>query len=332
MHIILLSGGGGKRLWPLSGNLNSKQFLQLLPAPAGGLESMLQRMVRQMDEAQLGAHIVIAANAAQQSLIAAQLGSRAEVVAEPERRDTFPAIALSAAYLADCCHAAPDEPVVVMPSDTYTEAAYFATVARMARAVEGDVAQMVLMGIKPTEPSPKFGYMVPAATPRAGEPFPVSRFVEKPDATTAGQLLARGAMWNGGVFAFRLELVLQIVRQQLGTCAYAEVKQRYGELTKTSFDYAVVERAERVAAVPYEGAWKDLGTWDVLSQELPPQVGRVLTQGCHGTTAINRLKQPLVVLGADNLIVVATDDGILVAPKAATTALKDVVSKLDDLP
>ena len=128
MEIILLSGGSGKRLWPLSNNARSKQFLQLLEKPGGGMESMVQRVVRQILEANLSANITIATNASQSDIILNQLGQLIDMVTEPERRDTFPAIALAASYLALEKKCSPDETVVVMPCDPYTETGYFETI------------------------------------------------------------------------------------------------------------------------------------------------------------------------------------------------------------
>ena len=120
MQIILLSGGSGKRLWPLSNEARSKQFLPLLASPSGGRESMVQRVVRQLGEAGLGDEITVATNAAQRDIIINQLGGGIGIVTEPERRDTFPAIALSSAWLALGKSCSRDEVVVVMPCDPST--------------------------------------------------------------------------------------------------------------------------------------------------------------------------------------------------------------------
>lgn len=161
MQLILLSGGSGKRLWPLSNDARSKQFLPLLASPNGGMESMIQRVVRQIREAKLTDNITFATNAVQRDSIINQLGEDVYVVTEPERRDTFPAIALAASYLAKEQKCNDDEVVVIMPCDVYTESKYFATIAKMVEAVENNVADLVLMGITPTYPSEKFGYVVP---------------------------------------------------------------------------------------------------------------------------------------------------------------------------
>ena len=163
MLLVLLSGGSGKLLWPLSNNARSKQFLALLEKEDGGMESMVQRVVRQARAAQQTNDITLATNASQLDIITNQLGDTVSVVTEPERRDTFPAIALATSYLKLAKGCNDDEVVVIMPCDPYTEAGYFHTIAKMVQCVERNVADLVLMGITPTYPSAKYGYVVPAA-------------------------------------------------------------------------------------------------------------------------------------------------------------------------
>lgn len=237
MQLILLSGGSGKRLWPLSNNARSKQFLPLLEKENGEMESMVQRVVRQAQEANLTNDITLATNASQLDIIQNQLGERVSVVTEPERRDTFPAIALAASYLKLKKKCEDDEVVVIMPCDPYTELEYFHTIARMVECVEKNVADLVLMGIKPTYPSAKYGYVVPFAE---GEKYQiVKRFTEKPDVPTAEKLLEEGAYWNGGVFAFRLGYMMQIVRKYMQSENFEDTRARYSEFPKISFDYEV---------------------------------------------------------------------------------------------
>ena len=158
-----------------------------------------------------------------------------------------------------------DETVVVMPSDPYTEAGYFRTIGRMAQAVAEGCGDLVLMGIHPLYASTKYGYIVPEGTD--GDAVRrVRRFTEKPDETKARALIGEGALWNGGVFAFRLGYMLDIVRRYLQADTFDEARCRYGELPKISFDYEVAEKAQSVAVVPFKGLWKDLGTWDVLRE------------------------------------------------------------------
>ena len=356
MQLILLSGGSGKRLWPLSNNARSKQFLPLLEKEDGKMESMVQRVVRQAKEAGLTDNITLATNASQLDIITNQLGDQVSVVTEPERRDTFPAIALAASYLKLAKKCQDDEVVVIMPCDPYTETEYFHTIGRMVKCVEEDVAELVLMGITPTYPSSKYGYVVPMSTfdlaPKTS--YPVARFTEKPTVPVAEELLKQGAFWNGGVFAFRLGYMLNIVekfvqirencsasstRAELGACSnnnitFEDVRNRYSEFPKISFDYEVAEKAQSVAVVPFKGEWKDLGTWNTLTDELTKHAigNAVLGPKCENVHVINELQNPIFVDGVKYVVVAACPDGILVCAKKETENIKKYVENLTPRP
>ncbi|MDE5726784.1 MAG: NTP transferase domain-containing protein, partial [Duncaniella sp.] len=312
MKIILLSGGSGKRLWPLSNDARSKQFLRVLTAPDGSKESMIQRVVRQIKSAGLTDDIVVATGLNQKDSVENQLGDKLSVVTEPCRRDTFPAIMLACSYLAS--KGTPmDEPVIVMPCDSYTEDEYFSVIGRMGQAVADSVADLVLMGIEPTYPSAKYGYIMPVRSESDGSPLRVKRFIEKPAVPMAEELIATGALWNGGVFAFRLGYLMEIAGKTFPGWDFARMRESYAEMPKISFDYEVVEKAESVAVMPYAGKWKDLGTWNTLTDELDDKThGNVHTEACANTYVINELELPVVCIAAENLVVAASPDGILV--------------------
>ncbi len=329
MKIILLSGGSGKRLWPLSNDVRSKQFLKLLTAPDGTKESMIQRVVRQIREAGLANDIVIATGAAQEKLIRDQLGNDVSVVTEPCRRDTFPAIMLACAYLKSK-GAEAIEPVVVMPCDSYTDPSYFEAIARMAEAVKQGDADMILMGIEPTYPSSKYGYIVPNRIDSSvDEVMPVKYFTEKPDVSKAEKLLKEGALWNGGVFAFRLGYLSDIIENVRPGADFETLYLDYAELPKISFDYAVVENADSVAVVSYSGKWKDLGTWNTLTDELDERnYGNVVCEDSESSYVINELGIPVICIDAKDLVVVASSDGILVSDRNHSENLKHLLDRL----
>ncbi len=323
MKIILLSGGSGKRLWPLSNDTRSKQFLKLLTAPDGSYESMVQRIARQISESGIEADITIATSVSQYDSITNQLGKTVDIVTEPERRDTFPAIALSASYLIKKQQCDLDEVVVVMPSDSYVEEGYFEAIAKMAKAVETCGVDMVLMGVTPTEPSSKFGYIVPNKRSESDDLIMVDRFTEKPDEATAKELIAQGAVWNGGVFAFKLRYIASIIERYIQADSFEQIRNRYSDFKKISFDYEVVEKADSIAFVPYSGAWSDLGTWNTLSEKIDNQtIGNAIVNNTKNTHIVNELDTPIVCLGVENLIVAASPDGILVGTKEASVDLK----------
>ena len=302
------------------------------------MESMVQRVVRQARETNLTTHITLATNASQLDIITNQLGDQVSVVTEPERRDTFPAIALAASYLSLAKNCSDDEVVVIMPCDPYTEIGYFETIARMVECVQHDVAELVLMGITPTYPSAKYGYVVPQPTANGQEPtvnsLPVARFTEKPTVAVAEELLKQGALWNGGVFAFRLGYMMNIVRKYITSASFEDTRSRYSEFPKISFDYEVAEKAHSVAVVPFTGQWKDLGTWNTLTDELRQHTigNAVLGPKCENTHVINELQNPIFVDGVKDIVVAACPDGILVCAKKETENIKKYVENLTPRP
>ena len=302
------------------------------------MESMVQRVVRQARETNLTTHITLATNVSQLDIITNQLGDQVSVVTEPERRDTFPAIALAASYLSLAKNCSDDEVVVIMPCDPYTEIGYFETIARMVECVQHDVAELVLMGITPTYPSAKYGYVVPQPTANGQEPtvnsLPVARFTEKPTVAVAEELLKQGAFWNGGVFAFRLGYMMNIVRKYITSASFEDTRSRYSEFPKISFDYEVAEKAHSVAVVPFTGQWKDLGTWNTLTDELRQHTigNAVLGPKCENTHVINELQNPIFVDGVKDIVVAACPDGILVCAKKETENIKKYVENLTPRP
>ena len=227
MNIVLLSGGSGKRLWPLSNEVRSKQFLKLLCDKEGKHESMVQRVYRQITDAGIHARIVVATSASQVEAIRGQLPKDVDIVVEPERRNTFPAIVLAASYLASRKKIDLEETVIVLPVDPYVDVAYFECFRKMDEEVQKGTADMVLMGITPSYPSEKYGYIL------QGEQGVVTGFKEKPDEETAARLIQEGALWNAGVFAFRLNYLMEIADQYVQNRDFDDITKHYGDLKKT---------------------------------------------------------------------------------------------------
>lgn len=295
---------------------------------------MVQRVVRQIGESRLSGTITIATNSSQRDIIINQLGDEVDIVTEPERRDTFPAIALAAGYLSMAKKCSNDEVVVVMPCDPYTETKYFDVIADMVEAVENNAADLVLMGITPTCPSTKFGYVVPCSEDAEKSILRVKRFTEKPDVQRAEALLGEGALWNGGVFAFRLGYMVNVLEKYITASSFEELHSRYGELPKISFDYEVAEKAESVAVLPFNGKWKDLGTWNSLTEELSSKaIGNVaLGEQTENTHVINELGMPVFCNGVKDIVVASSPDGILVCGKEYSENIKNYVDNLSPRP
>lgn len=333
MNIILLSGGSGKRLWPLSNELRSKQFLKLLKNEAGQSESMLQRVYRQLKQAGLSGNVVIAASTEQQETIRAQLGDSVDIVPEPERRNTYPAIALASSFLKTERGCSPEDVIVVLPVDFYVGMEYFSAIREIAEAAKAGAGEIVLMGIEPTSATSKYGYILPAGKIINGHET-VQKFVEKPDEAAAERLIKNGAVWNGGVFGYRLGYMEKVLQERGFLMDYKALYSRYTDMRNISFDYEVVETASSVSFVRYGGTWKDLGTWNTLADEMSsPLTGAVVVgEGTSGTYVINESKVPVVVLGARDLIVVAGPDGMLVTGWEESTKLRDYADAVDAKP
>jgi len=328
MQLILLSGGSGKRLWPLSNDVRSKQFLKLLVDEKGNRQSMVQRVYSQIMETDTDAEITIATNAAQVDSIKSQLGENVSIVLEPERRDTFPAITLACAFLAYEKHVKADETVIVLPCDPYTELGFFRALGIIDKIIQSDATDIALIGVKPLLPTSKYGYIVPDNEIETGV-YNVSHFVEKPSEEDAAKLIAKGAYWNGGVFAFKLGKILDIAKSNVYFTDFKEIYSKYNELEKISFDYKVVEKAKRVAMAQYHGKWTDIGTWRTLSDAMPVStLGAVTQENTRNTFIVNELSIPLIVLGVKDLIVAASPDGILVSDVFESSHLKPLVDNL----
>ena len=327
MNIILLSGGSGKRLWPLCNDIRSKQFIKIFKTN-DGYESMVQRVYRQITEVDRGASVTIATSKTQVSAIHNQLGDAVGVCVEPCRRDTFPAIALATAYLHDVKGVGMDEPVVVCPVDPYVNNDYFEALQQLSALAEKGGANLSLMGIEPTYPSEKYGYIIPES---ADAVSPVRTFKEKPDAKTAEQYIAQGALWNGGVFAYRLGYVLDRAHELIDFTDHQDLFNKYETLKKISFDYAVVEHEPRIQVMRFAGQWKDMGTWNTLTEAMEePKIGKaILNDACENVHVLNELDVPVLCMGLKDVVVSASPEGILVSDKEQSSYIKPFVDKIN---
>ena len=328
MNIVLLSGGSGKRLWPLSNDIRSKQFIKIFKKEDGEYESMVQRVYRQIRSVDPDATVTIATSKTQVSAIHNQLGEGVGVCVEPCRRDTFPAIALATAYLHDVKGISEEEAVVVCPVDPYVDQDYFEALKELGRLAETGDANLVLMGVEPTYPSEKYGYIIPESAEHTAA---VRTFKEKPTADVAGQYIAQGALWNGGVFAYKLKYVLEKARELIGYADYEELYGTYDSLPKISFDYAVVEKEPKIEVMRFAGQWKDLGTWNTLTEAMEdPSIGNtIFNDTCENTHVINELNVPVLCMGLKDVVVSASPEGILVSDKEQSSYIKPYVDQID---
>ena len=329
MNIVLLSGGSVQRLWPLSNEIRSKQFIKIFHRQDGMLESMVQRVYRQIRTVDPGAEITVATSRSQVSALHNQLGENIGISVEPCRRDTFPAIALAASYLYDIRGVSRKEAIVVCPVDPYVEVDYFRALEELGNYAAQSEANLVLLGIEPTYPSEKYGYIIPEEADQVSK---VSVFKEKPDQRTAEKYISQGALWNGGVFAFKLDYVLKRAHELIDFTDYEDLYRKYDSLKKISFDYAVVEHEPYIEVMRFSGMWKDLGTWNTLTEAMDSQiVGEALyNETCENLHVINELNVPVLCMGLKNIVVSASPEGILVSDKQQSSYIKPFVNTLDN--
>lgn len=327
MNIILLSGGSGKRLWPLSNDIRSKQFIKLFKTEDGSYESMVQKVYRQIKKVDSDAMVTIATSKAQVSAIHNQLGEDVGVSVEPCRRDTFPAIALATAYLVDKMGVSPEESVVVCPVDPYVEDEYFEALVELSNQADKEEANLVLMGIEPTYPSEKYGYIIPESKDFTSN---VKTFKEKPTEEVAKKYIAQGALWNGGVFAYKLKYVLDKAHELIDFVDYQDLFNKYETLTKISFDYAVVEKEDKIQVQRFSGEWKDLGTWNTLTEAMEVNiVGKgMMNDKCSDVHIINELNVPVLAMGIHDVVISASTEGILVSDKEQSSYIKPFVDSI----
>ncbi|PAD67858.1 mannose-1-phosphate guanylyltransferase [Bacillus sp. 7586-K] len=335
MKLILLSGGSGKRLWPLSNDSRSKQFLKVLKGK-NGHESMVQRVWNQIQNAGLSNDTLIATSKSQVEMIQSQLNNKAELIIEPNRRDTFPAIALASSYLYSIKNISLDETIVVLPVDPYVEDSFFTKITELESTFNRGNPNLALIGVKPTYPSSKYGYIIPKEKEFSKDKgtLTVEQFIEKPSEVVAKDLIDNGALWNCGVFSFKLRFLIDILKQKKIPTDYETLNLQYDELPKISFDYEIVENAQNIVTLTYNGYWKDLGTWNTLTEEMETNIiGKgILSDDSSNSNLINELDIPVTVIGVPNAIVAVSPDGILVSDKEASPRIKEFIGDFDNRP
>lgn len=329
MNIILLSGGSGQRLWPLSNSVRSKQFIKLFKnEQSQEYESMVQRVYHQIKTVDPTTEIMVATSKSQVSAIKNQLGDQVSVCMEPCRRDTFPAIVLAVAKLYYEQNIGDDEAVVICPVDPYVENSYYEAVIRLGELAQQGEANIVLMGIEPSYPSEKYGYIIPEAKSDVSR---VKSFKEKPAADTAREYISKGALWNGGVFALKAGYLLETAHHMIDFTDYEDLLSQYANLSKISFDYAVVEKESSIQVMRYAGEWKDVGTWNMMAEVMDTWTkGNVtLDDTCDNTHVVNELDIPILCMGCKDMVIAASSDGIFVADKEQSSYMKPYVEQMD---
>jgi len=345
---VLLSGGSGTRLWPLSRASYPKQFAELI-----GAETLFQASARRLSGPGFAAPVVVT-GAEFRFIVAEQLVAAgidpAAILIEPEGRNTAPAVLAAALHLAD----APDRLMLVAPSDHVVPDPAAFRAAAMAGAAAASAGDLVTFGIRPDRPETGYGYLELAGPADGPDPVRLTRFVEKPDAARAAEMLAAGHyLWNAGIFLFRVGAVLDAYRAHapglidpvgralagaaadLGFLRLAP--EPWGQAEAISIDYAVMEKAGNLSVVPFDAGWSDLGDWDSVWRASRRDGDGVATHGpataigCRDTLLRSEADGLEVVgLGLENMVVVALPDAVLVADRARSQEVRAAVAALKD--
>ena len=343
---LIMCGGAGTRLWPASRENGPKQFLPLF-----GQHSTFQETLRRVSDPVLFGRPIIVTNARYRFLVAEQLGAiavEADILLEPVRRDSGPAILAGAAFAS---RRDGDAIIVALAADhIVTDSHAFVEVCRKAREAAQD-NQIVMFGMRPTRPATEYGYI------RAGEAigpgvFAIERFVEKPDAKTAANYVAENYLWNSGNFVFRADFLIEEYRRFEPDSAAAVTAavdtassdlefeildpEAFERATAKSIDYAVMERTTRAAVMPVSYGWSDVGSWHTVWELSARDTDGNTAQGsavfinARGSYVAAE-KQFVALSGLDNVVVVATDDAILVARREDGEGLRQVVKKVNSV-
>jgi mannose-1-phosphate guanylyltransferase / mannose-6-phosphate isomerase len=340
---ILLAGGAGTRLWPVSRDALPKQFLPLV-----GERSTYQETLKRVADPMFGPPLVITGPnfhffARRQ---AEEIGVDATVVIEPLRRDSAPAIAAATAIARK---RDPDAVVLALAADhIILDVEKFRETCRAGRAA-ADAGHIVTFGIRPDEPKTSYGYILPGAAIGTGGVHAVERFVEKPDAATAARYVREGYLWNSGNFLFRADVMLSELERhepEMAAAITASVErattdlgflrldpEAFARAPQKSIDYAVMEKTDRAAVVTGDFRWSDIGSWEALFDIMPRDAEGNVTQGPTVTMdahdcVVHSEGRLTTVVGINDLVVVSTSDAVMVVPRARAQDVKKLVARL----
>ncbi len=349
MKAIILAGGSGERLWPLSRKNYPKQFLKL-----NGDKSLLQQTAERLLSVVSMEDIVVLTNNAYKFHVLSDLNSlplfnqqaaNTHIILEPACRNTGPAIALGVKYCMEKLDCKKDEVIFLSPSDHIIRPAdRFAEYMRLADEIARK-GYIVTFGVKPDKPETGYGYIRSGSLHSADNGknyFKAEEFTEKPNSETAKQYIKEGTyFWNSGMFAFCIGTIIEEMNRYapeiwgMMDLSFEDMLSGFKQMPNISLDYAVMEKSDRVVVLPFDLYWNDIGSWDSLYDILDKdengnvKKGDVLTIDTRGTLILGN-KRHIATIGLENCLIVETDDAILVAKKGETQKVKDIVNKLKE--
>ena len=344
---VLLCGGSGTRLWPLSRKTYPKQFAALV-----GDTTLFQASAERLAGDGYAAPVVVT-NSDFRFIVAEQLQDvgidPGAILIEPEGRNTAPAVLAAACHLIECD---PDAIMLVAPSDHVVPDADAFRAAVAVGLKAANAGQLVTFGITPTRAETGFGYLELAEAPKGGDAVKLTAFVEKPEAARAVEMVESGRyLWNGGIFLFRARDIVDAFKAHApdlldpvdAACKNAEIDLGFVRLNPDdwaraddiSIDYAIMEKADNLSVVPYSAGWSDLGSWDAVWQEMARDAdGVALSDSATAIDCTDTLLRSeaagleVVGIGLDNIVAVAMPDAVLIAKKSRGQDVKRAVSEL----
>ena len=341
MKVVILAGGGGTRLFPLSRTCYPKQFLKI-----AGQKSLLQQTVERFLGLVKQEDILVVTNQdyifhVEEDL--KEIGvTCAHIVTEPIGKNTAPAIALAVSYCKDILKCEDDEVLFVSPADHLIKPVdKFEELVLSAQKICAETGNIVTLGVKPTKPETGYGY-IQAGSEKVLNGFKVESFKEKPDLKTAEEYLATGKYyWNAGMFMFSIGTMqeelskYEPVISEITNKGYEYCHNNFGSMPSISIDYAVAERSDKIAVLPMEGIyWNDIGSFDAIADVLADENGNafdgdIITENCNNTMILgsNRL---VSAIGIEDLMVVDTPDALLISKKGESQEVKKIVENLKD--